>query len=50
MDDKNKKATRLNFHKGSQSLNPSQANGSANININVEVAIGASISYSIAGG
>ena len=39
MDDKNKKATRLNFHKGSQSHNPSQANGSANININVEVAI-----------
>ncbi|MBO5809512.1 MAG: hypothetical protein J6R32_01660 [Bacteroidales bacterium] len=39
MDDKNKKATRLNFHKGSQSHNPSQANGPANININVEVAI-----------
>lgn len=38
-EDKNKKATRLNFHKGSQSHNPSQANGSANININVEVAI-----------
>ena len=39
MDDKNKKATRLNFHKGSQSHNPSQANSPANININVEVAI-----------
>lgn len=38
-EDKNKKTTRLNFHKGSQSHNPSQANGSANININVEVAI-----------
>ena len=38
-EDKNKKATRLNFHKGSQSHNPSQANGFANININVEVAI-----------
>ena len=38
-EDKNKKATRLNFHKGSRSHNPSQTNGVAKININVEVAI-----------
>ena len=39
MDDKNKKATRLNFHKGSQSHNPSQTNVDAKVQINIDTAI-----------
>ena len=38
-DSENKKAKRLNFHKGSQPRSPSQTNGDAKIQINIETAI-----------
>ena len=39
MNDTNKKAKRLNFHKGRQPHNPSQTNGSSSVQINSENAI-----------